>query len=66
LLPGAALQQALAGRHELDLALLPGESVNDSGLFMDDMSFEVLAAAVPMELRLSRDFTDALQLPVPA
>lgn len=66
LLPGTALQQALAGRRDLDLALLPGESVNDDGLFMDSMSLGVLAAAVPMELRLSRDFIDALHEPVAA
>jgi len=66
LLPGTALQQALAGRRDLDLALLPGESVNDDGLFMDSMSLNLLAAAVPMELRLSRDFIDALHEPVAA
>jgi putative radical SAM enzyme (TIGR03279 family) len=60
LLPGLALQQALAGRRDLDLALLPGEAINDDGLFMDSMSVELLAAAVPMELRLSKDFIDAL------
>ena len=48
-LPGAgaippAMQRALKGRHDLDLALLPGESVNDDGLFIDGMSAEVLAA----------------------
>ena len=66
LLPGVALQRALAGRRDLDLALLPGEAVNDDGLFMDDMSLDLLAAAVPMELRLSKDFIDALHPPVAA
>jgi putative radical SAM enzyme (TIGR03279 family) len=65
LLPGSALRDALAGR-ELDLALLPGESVNDDGLFVDSMSFDHLRAAVPMEVRLSKDFADALQEPVAA
>lgn len=60
LLPGAAIQRALAGRRDLDLALIPGESINDEGLFMDDMSYDLLAAAVPMELRRSKDFVDAL------
>jgi hypothetical protein len=50
-------------RHDLDLALLPRESVNDDGLFMDGMRLELLAASVPMELRLSRDFVDALAEP---
>ena len=65
-LPGAALQQALAGRRDLDLALLPGEAINDGGLFIDSMSFELLSAGVPMELRLSKDFVDALHQPAAA
>ena len=66
LLPGTALQTALSGRRDLDLALLPGECINDDGLFMDNMSLALLAAAVPMELRLSKDFVDALHQPVAA
>jgi putative radical SAM enzyme (TIGR03279 family) len=65
LLPGAALQEALVGR-ALDLALLPGESVNDDGIFIDNLRLEQLRAAVPMEVRLSKDFADALQEPVAA
>jgi putative radical SAM enzyme (TIGR03279 family) len=63
LLPGVAMQEALRRRRDLDLVLLPAESVNDDGLFIDNMSFELLAAAVPTEVRLSRDFGDALQAP---
>jgi len=66
LLPGTALQQALAPRRDLDLALIPGEAVNDDGLFMDGMRFELLAASVPMEVRPSKDFVDALDEAVPA
>ena len=66
LLPGMAMQQALKGRRDLDLVLLPGESVNDDGLFIDNMSFDVLTHSVPVEVRLSRDFTDVLQVPVAA
>jgi hypothetical protein len=66
LLPGTALQTALAGRRDLDLALLPGEAINDDGLFIDSMRLELLAAGVPMELRLSKDFVDALQEPAAA
>jgi NifB/MoaA-like Fe-S oxidoreductase len=62
LLPGAAIQEALRGRRDLDLALLPGESVNDDGLFMDGMSAELLGAATPVEIRFSRDFVDALAM----
>jgi putative radical SAM enzyme (TIGR03279 family) len=61
LLPGTAVQEALRGRSDLDLALLPGESVNDDGLFIDGMSADLLAAASPVEIRLSKDFADALE-----
>ncbi|MCL4866009.1 MAG: DUF512 domain-containing protein [Gemmatimonadales bacterium] len=60
LLPGAAFQSALAGRHDLDLALLPGECLNDDGLFMDSMSAEALAGQVPVPIRYSRTFVDVL------
>jgi hypothetical protein len=66
LLPGMAMQQALKGRGDLDLVLLPAESVNDDGLFIDNMSFEVLTHSMPAAVRLSKDFTDALQVPVAA
>jgi putative radical SAM enzyme (TIGR03279 family) len=59
LLPGTAVQQAIQGRSDLDLALIPGESVNDDGLFIDNMSLDLLEASVPIEVRPSRDFTDA-------
>jgi len=60
LLPGRAIQDALRGRRDLDLALLPAESVNDDLLFMDDLATHALAAALPMPVRLSYDFADAL------
>jgi len=60
LLPGSAFRAALEHRRDLDLALLPAESVNDNLLFMDDMSLEELAGQVPMPVRLSYDFADIL------
>ena len=66
LIPGVAFQRALKGRTDLDLILLPAESVNDEGLFMDSMSAELLGASVPVEIRFSKDFADALQVPVAA
>ena len=64
LLPGAAVHQALRERQDLDLTLFPGESINDDGLFIDSMSLDVLQASVPVELRPSKDFIDALLQPV--
>jgi len=60
LLPGQAVLAALRGRGDLDLALLPAESVNDDLLFMDDVEAHDLAAQLPMPVRLSHDFADAL------
>jgi putative radical SAM enzyme (TIGR03279 family) len=66
LLPGSAVRTALQETRHLDLALLPGESLNDNSLFIDSMSFEALAESVPFEIRASKNFADALQAPVAA
>ncbi len=66
LLPGSAVQQALLGRRDLDLILIPGESINDDGLFIDSLSLDLLQATSPVEIRPSRDFADALLEPVAA
>jgi hypothetical protein len=63
LLPGAAVQEALSGRRDLDLVLVPGESLNDDHLFIDSLPLESLSAALSMEVRPSKDFADALQEP---
>jgi putative radical SAM enzyme (TIGR03279 family) len=60
LLPGKAVLAALQNRTDLDLALLPAEAVNDDLLFMDDLEAHDLAAQLPMPVRLSYDFADAL------
>ncbi|HXQ29757.1 MAG TPA: DUF512 domain-containing protein [Gemmatimonadales bacterium] len=60
LLPGAAFREALRGRGDLSLALLPAEATNDDAVFLDDVSVDDLARSVPMEIRLSYDFADAL------
>jgi putative radical SAM enzyme (TIGR03279 family) len=66
LLPGAALQEALRGRTDLEMALLPGESLNDDALFIDGMSLELLRATLPMKLYPSKDFADVLEAPLAA
>jgi putative radical SAM enzyme (TIGR03279 family) len=60
LLPGKAILEALKDRRDLDFALLPAESVNDDLLFMDDLEAHDLAAQLPMPIKLSYDFADAL------
>ncbi len=60
LLPGRDFMAALAGRTDLDLALLPGEALNDDHLFIDNLPLTELLATVPMPIRLSKYFVDAL------
>lgn len=60
LLPGRGLLAALHGRRDLDLALIPAESVSERGLFMDDFRLEDLAAESPVEVRPSYWFVDGL------
>jgi putative radical SAM enzyme (TIGR03279 family) len=64
LLPGAAFRDALSSRSDLDLALIPGESLNEDQLFMDDLTLEALSAQSPVEIRPSYCFTDALDTPL--
>ena len=60
LLPGAAFRDALAGRDDLDLALIPREALNDDEAFMDDMTLEQLQGQVAVPVRPSSYFTDVL------
>ena len=60
LLPGRAFARALETLPDVNLALLPAEAINDDGLFLDDLRLEDLQAALPMEIRVSHCFTDAL------
>jgi putative radical SAM enzyme (TIGR03279 family) len=66
LLPGAAIRSALQAVEDLDLALLPGESLNDDALFIDSLSFDALAESIPFEIRASKTFADALGTPAAA
>jgi hypothetical protein len=60
LLPATAIARALAGRTDLAFVLLPAESTNDDLTFIDDVRADDLAARLPMPVRLSYDFADAL------
>lgn len=60
LLVGADMRRALAGRHDLDLALIPAESINDDGIFLDEQSFIEIRESLPMPVYPSYDFIDAL------
>jgi putative radical SAM enzyme (TIGR03279 family) len=62
LLVGADIRRALAGREDLDMALIPAETINDAGLFLDDERFVVLRESLPMPVYPSYDFVDVLSL----
>ena len=60
LLVGADIRRALEGRHDLDFALIPAESINDDGLFLDEARFVTLRDSLPMPVFPSYDFIDVL------
>jgi putative radical SAM enzyme (TIGR03279 family) len=60
LLVGADIRRALADRHDLDLALIPAECINDHGVFLDDEPFITLREQFSMPVYPSYDFIDAL------
>ncbi|MCU0618512.1 MAG: DUF512 domain-containing protein [Gemmatimonadaceae bacterium] len=55
------IRRALAGRTDLDLALIPAESINESGVFLDDQSFIALREEFPFPVFPSYDFIDVLE-----
>jgi len=65
LLVGADIRRVLASRSDLDLALIPAETINDDGIFLDDTSFAALRDALPVPVLPSYDFVDVLGDPAP-
>lgn len=60
LLVGADFRRALSDRHDLSFALIPAESINDNGLFLDEEPFIAMREGMPMPVFPSYDFIDAL------
>jgi hypothetical protein len=61
LLVGADITAALSGRRDLDLALIPAETINDAGIFLDDATFISVRETLPMPVYPSYDFIDVLE-----
>ena len=59
-LVGADIRRALADRRDLDFALIPAETMNDNRIFLDDDTFEAVAASLPIPVHPSYDFIDVL------
>jgi putative radical SAM enzyme (TIGR03279 family) len=62
LLVGADIRRALSDRHDLDIALIPAETINDDGLFLDDVPFMSVREELPMPVYASYDFIDVLSV----
>jgi putative radical SAM enzyme (TIGR03279 family) len=60
LLVGADIRKALEMRTDLDFALIPAETINESGVFLDDVVFETLRNELPIPVYPSYDFIDIL------
>ena len=58
LLVGADIVRALGNRTDLDLALIPAETINESGIFLDDATLASVRAAVSVPIEPSYDFID--------
>jgi len=63
LLVGADIRRALGKRKDLDLALIPAETINDAGAFLDDERFEDVRATFEFPVHPSYDFIDVLGEP---
>jgi putative radical SAM enzyme (TIGR03279 family) len=58
LLVGADIKRVLADRHDLSMALIPAEAINEDGIFLDDVDFEELRVSLPIPVFPSYDFID--------
>jgi len=61
LLVGKDILRALENRRDLDIALIPAETINDDSIFLDDYTLESVRAALPMPIFPSYDFIDVLE-----
>jgi putative radical SAM enzyme (TIGR03279 family) len=61
LLVGKDILRALENRGDLDIALIPAETINDDSVFLDDYTLENVRASLPMPVFPSYDFIDILE-----
>jgi putative radical SAM enzyme (TIGR03279 family) len=61
LLVGKDILTALGDRHDLDIALIPAETINEDGVFLDDYTLEAVRQSLPMPIFPSYDFIDVLE-----
>ena len=61
LLVGKDILGALADRHDLDIALIPAETINEDSVFLDDYTLAMVRESLPMPIFPSYDFIDVLE-----
>jgi putative radical SAM enzyme (TIGR03279 family) len=61
LLVGKDILRALETRHDLDIALIPAETINEDSIFLDDYNRENVRNSLPMPIYPSYDFIDVLE-----
>ncbi len=61
LLVGKDILGALSDRHDLDIALIPAETINEDGIFLDDYTLALVRESLPMPIFPSYDFIDVLE-----
>jgi NifB/MoaA-like Fe-S oxidoreductase len=61
LLVGRDIVAALKDRHDLDIALIPAETINEDSVFLDDFTLDAIRDALPMPVFPSYDFIDVLE-----
>lgn len=61
LLVGKDILAALGDRHDLDIALIPAETINEDGVFLDDYTLDAVRESLPMPIFPSYDFIDVLE-----
>jgi putative radical SAM enzyme (TIGR03279 family) len=61
LLVGKDILRALESRHDLDIALIPAETINEDRVFLDDYTLASVRASLPMPIFPSYDFIDVLE-----
>ena len=61
LLIGRDILTALADRHDLDMALIPAETINEDRVFLDDYTLDAVRESLPMPMFPSYDFIDVLE-----
>ena len=61
LLVGKDILRVLENRGDLDIALIPAETINEDSVFLDDYTLETVRASLPMPIFPSYDFIDILE-----